>query len=1063
MRLVLKNDSDSQGDFSLSGKAILAGHDPSECQLVWARERWPTVSRLHAEFRVVHGVCYLTDLDSESGTYVDGRRITQAIPVRIGSRIQFGHNGPQVSVLRVELVDSIPAPAGTGAEVAAPPRAGGLHGGAGKIVLPPSAQRKRTPPKAAHLEIEGDHAVNVRRLELTKDVTRFGRAPKLDIVFDVAATYVSRTHAEVQRSPDGYVLSDLNSFNGTLLNNQRITGPRLLADGDTIRLGQRGPVLRFRQTGLRLPASPQPLPPTPERAARYEPTTPYVGPGGMAAGTPPQLETDDREPILVLSLRGKATYSIGRAPDSDVQLDGLQISKRHANLVVEGTQVVIEDNHSTNGVYVNGRRLVGRAAIGRHDIIQIGPFLLRADVRRGLEVFDTRSRVRIDSIGLTKVVPSNAGGGTIKLLDGITLTIQPNEFVGLLGPSGAGKSTLIDALNGTRPATAGQVLINNLDLYQHLNGLKQSIGYVPQDDIIHRELTVYRTLYYVARLRLSQDVSASEVEVLVNEVTDVTGLTERRHVPVAQLSGGQRKRVSVAVELLTKPSTIFLDEPTSGLDPGTEEKIMVLFRQIADSGHTVVLTTHAMENVKLFDKIVVMMQGKLVFYGTPGEALHYVKAKSFKELYDKLEEPVAQHLADAPRLPADASAEQQNEHKAQLAHIREKVAEDWRQKFESTPQYEHNVREPQRKLPQLKPAPVPKPQRATFRNGLLQWRILCRRYGEVLRHDKSNLLILFGQAPIIAFLTWLAVANTSPRDFLYFIISLVPVWFGTSIAAREVIRERAIYNRERMVNLGLLAYVGSKIGVLTLIISLQCLLMLGTLKVFAAMGVLKLPTQYGGLPQLLVMILTGMVGIALGLLVSASVKTSEMATSIVPLLLIPQILFSGLVGVPQGVTKVAGALMPATWSFDEMKRLSSAEVKALRGKGDGAEPAFGRGGRGLYKQVEDENDITVEDRERKMQDYKAGQEDKVEQFRKDMEDYQRKLAAGARTARRPDSVELDPPPAKPKIRLVPDDLSDYVDFLHPWGAVWLNPLILFLMFFCLSAVTIGVLRAQDAK
>jgi ABC-type multidrug transport system ATPase subunit len=245
----------------------------------------------------------------------------------------------------------------------------------------------------------------------------------------------------------------------------------------------------------------------------------------------------------------------------------------------------------------------------------------------------------------------------------------------------------MDSLNGMRPASSGQVLINNLDLYRHLDSLKQSIGYVPQDDIIHRELTVYRTLYYVARLRLSSDVSRREIDQIVNEVMDVTGLSERRDVPISQLSGGQRKRVSIAVELITKPSVIFLDEPTSGLDPATEEKIMKLFRQIAESGRTVILTTHAMENVKLFDKIVVLMRGKLVFYGAPQEALAHVKADSFKDLYDKLEGPVDQQLAALPPLPPNASKAQAGERKRQREQISEQVAEDWKKKFQQTEQY----------------------------------------------------------------------------------------------------------------------------------------------------------------------------------------------------------------------------------------------------------------------------------------------------------------------------------------------------------------------------------------
>ncbi|MGB8510868.1 MAG: FHA domain-containing protein [Pyrinomonadaceae bacterium] len=923
-----------------------------------------------------------------------------------------------------------------------------------KIRLPAAAGKgRRGPAKPAFIEVAGDDPVNVRRLELNKDVVRFGRAAELDLVFDVAASFISRIHAEVRRTPDGYVLNDLNSFNGTLLNGQRITGPRLLRDADAIQLGLRGPLLRFHQAdGLHL-APPKPLPAAPDRRPDLSTTVTRVRLPSQAVPPP---DVSSREPISVIPFDGKPSYVVGRVPESDVQLDGLQISKRHATLTVVGSQVSVEDNASTNGVYVNGRRLLARTTVGPRDLIQIGPFVLRADASRGIEVFDTRARLRVDSVGLTKVVSGGHGGEAIKLLDNISLTIQPNEFVGLLGPSGAGKSTFVDALNGMRPASAGQVLVNNLDLYQNLNWLKQSIGYVPQDDIIHRELTVYRTLYYVARLRLSEDVSVAEVDSIIAEVIDVTGLAERRHVPVAQLSGGQRKRVSVAVELLTKPSIIYLDEPTSGLDPATEEKIMMLFRQIADSGHTVMMTTHAMENVRLFDKIIVLMQGKLVFYGTPSEALAYVKAASFKELYDKLEEPVSQQLAGQPWPATGATPDEQQAHKRRLAQAREQAAEEWKRRFEQTPQYEQNVRQPQSGLPQIKPAPPPPKRRTALRNGLSQLATLSQRYAEVLRRDRFNLFILFGQAPVIAFLTYLAVGANSPRDFLYFILSLVPIWFGISVAAREIIRERAVYNRERMVNLGILPYVGSKLVVLTFIVSLQCLLLFGTLKLFSYFGTLKLPGLYGGLPQLLVMTLTAMVGISLGLLVSACVKTSEMATSLVPLLLIPQILFCGLTGVPDGVNKAVGALMPATWSFDEMKRLSNRQINVLRGKDEGAQAAFNNEGRGLYKQVRYESERAVENKEREIDKYKAEQEERIKRIHAEMEDQQRRHQRGRRT-----ETDLDPPSGKIAVSFVPDDLSNYVDFLHPWGGPWLNASMLLLMFLGFTAATVGVLKAQD--
>ena len=205
----------------------------------------------------------------------------------------------------------------------------------------------------------------------------------------------------------------------------------------------------------------------------------------------PTSRPSPAEPQLLarLSFDNRAQLSIGRAPDNDIRLDGLQISNHHARFALSNANVTVEDTGSTNGVYVNGERISGRRQVQLSDVIQIGPFVLQGDTSQGVAVYDTRSKTRIDGINIVKMVPNRAGGGTIKLLDDIGLTIQPNEFVGLLGPSGAGKSTLMDALNGMRPASSGFVLINNLDLYRHLDSLKQSIGYVPQDDIIHRELT----------------------------------------------------------------------------------------------------------------------------------------------------------------------------------------------------------------------------------------------------------------------------------------------------------------------------------------------------------------------------------------------------------------------------------------------------------------------------------------------------------------------------------------------------------------------------------------------
>ncbi|MCY7374624.1 MAG: ATP-binding cassette domain-containing protein, partial [Pyrinomonadaceae bacterium] len=851
----------------------------------------------------------------------------------------------------------------------------------------------------------------------------------------------SRKHAEIRRTNGNLVIHDNGSFNGTLVNDQRISAPTPLYHEDRIELGLGGPIIKLNApskiaprgasvAGQRAVAIGQ-LANLDVSPIENSSKTMVVNLGNRQSGA---KEKSAVQPSLLMSLTfgNKNELTVGRDEKSDIRIDGLQISNRHAKLSRTNAGIFIEDQNSTNGVYVNGSR-VSRQMITPNDSVQIGSFQIRIDNAGNIGVFDTRSKTRIDSVNITKDVKNRAGGGTIRLLDTVSLSIQPNEFVGLLGPSGAGKSTFMDALNGMRPASGGSVLINNLDLYQHLDSLKQSIGYVPQDDIIHRELTVYRTLFYVAKLRLSSDVSRPEIDQIIEEVLDVTGLTERRDVPINQLSGGQRKRVSIAVELITKPSVIFLDEPTSGLDPATEEKIMKLFRQIAESGRTVILTTHAMENVKLFDKIVVLIRGKLAFYGKPDEALAHLGAKSFKELYDKLEEPIEQKIKQS-----GGSGNRQQ--------ITEQVAEEWKQKFTRTPQYKKNVYEPLKDVGKVQSAGVQKKNRLGVFGSIRQFVTLSRRYWEVLFRDKLNLFILLAQAPIIAVMVYFVMGANQPRDFAYFVLSLVSVWFGISVSAREIIRERAVYNRERMVNLGLLPYIFSKLFVLGIIVGIQCLTLFVPLKLLDLVGLMPMPGELLGIPQFWVMLLTAGVGIAFGLLISALVKTSEMATSLVPLILIPQILFSGLVGVPTGINKAAGLLMPTTWSFDTMKRFSTLDTLEK----EGTDPNGKTDGKGLYKYIESENDKIIADAKLDLDNYKGTSESKLKGFEDD-------LKAGKNVS----APKLgEPPPIKNAVK-IPEDLSSYINFLHPWMHEILNQLVLMLMFFILTLATLIVLRLQD--
>ena len=993
---------------------ITIGRDAAECDVAFDSAQFPMVSRKHAELRLQDGRWSVKDLNSSYGTYLNGQRVTQPGQVPVGSKLQFGMDGPTIVVVWFEVVSDtfqpVPqAPVSVAAPVAV----------AQAVPKPASAP---TSIPSAQLDFVGSPPRPP--VKLLRPSIWIGREKDCDVIFPSDTATVSRRHAEVAFESGDFIIKDNKSFNGTLLNGQRISTPLPLYHKDEIQLGLGGPVLVFN--------SPERVPPVgaslagqrsvhaiegaKSAADLYKTMVASFGHVSASAG-----HADEPQLMMTVPFGDKTDLTIGRDESNDIRIDGLQISKHHARLRRSGSDILIEDLHSTNGVFINGTR-VSKQAIRPDDSAQIGSFVIRVDQAENVGVFDSRSKIRIDVVNISRQLRGR-GGVRINLFDSVSLSIEPNEFVGLLGPSGAGKSSLVEAMNGVRPAKNGHVLINHLDVNRHFDSLKQSIGYVPQEDIIHRELSVYRTLYYVARLRLSRDVSKREIDQIVNEVMDVTGLAERRNVQISKLSGGQRKRVSIAVELITKPSVIFLDEPTSGLDPATEDRIMRLFKQIADSGRTIVMTTHAMENVKMFDKIAVLMRGKLVFFGKPEDALKHFNADNFNELYAKLEEPV------------NEGVKQHGE--SNRTNLEDHAAEEWRQKFAGTPQYRILIEEPLKQIGTLPRSGVRKRRRLGIFGAIRQWMTLSRRYAEVLLKDKLNLFILFVQAPVIAILTFIVMGANRPRDFVYFVLTVVAIWFGTSVSAREIVREAPVYKRERMFNLGIIPYLFSKLLVLGVIVFLQCVLLYLPLKFFHATGLMPMPGFLYGIPQFWVILLTAAVGIGTGLLVSSLVKTSRMATSLVPLILIPQILFAGLVGVPYGLNRVISMTIPAAWSFDTMKRFSTLETL----EPEGANPRDGTKGLGLYKFVESEN-------------HKA-----LDKAKKDLDNL-KQISGG-------DIQSGDPSIADefvvPEIKKVPEDLSPYVTFLHPWMNEVLNQLVLVLMFWILTACTLIVLRLKDIK
>ncbi|NNE65918.1 MAG: FHA domain-containing protein [Pyrinomonadaceae bacterium] len=1055
MKIVLaieKRKDEPAVEETFTKSLIRFGRDADKCDVAFDNRVFKMVSRHHADIRFSKGVWRVGDMGSSFGTYLNDGRIEKPCEIRTGSTIQFGEGGPCAHVIWLEAGEaSKPEEVGKAAspqrevqprqEVSNTPKFSEKSEQIAPMTFPGASANRESVSKPTEklfgkLRFEQDperSAVEIKSEELW-----LGRDPSCDVAFEESAVMVSRKHACIRRSGSAFLLDDNDSFNGTLVNEQRISSTVPLYDEDRVRLGPGGPVLVVDSSGSKQ---------KPGKAAAgqrsvganqlpdskvdmdYSGTMVFSMPS-ETTGSTDQTE-NPRQLLVQVGFGDKNVLTVGRDPKCDITLDGLQISSTHARLRRTADKVIVEDVASTNGVFVNGER-VSRKVVDVSDTVRIGAFVLEIDAFGNVCVFDTRSKTRIDSVNISKRVKNRAGPGMIQLLDDISLSINPNEFIGLLGPSGAGKSTFMDAINGMRPPTEGTVLINGLDLYAFLDSLKQSIGYVPQDEILHEGLTVEKTLYYIAKLRLSRDVTENEIDKIIDEVLDVTDLAERRGVAIQELSGGQRKRVSIAVELITKPSVIYLDEPTSGLDPATEEKIMLLFRQIAESGRTVILTTHAMENVKLFDKIVLLMRGKLVFYGKPEEALSHFGASSFKDLYDKLEEPVEEEL--------------QNSGDGHRFEVTDRVAANWRNKFQKTKQYRENIQEPLVEISTREFSRTAKRSRLGIFGSIKQWLTLTSRYSRVLLKDKFNLFILFAQAPVIAVLVFFVMGSDQPRDFAYFALSLCAIWFGTSVAAREIVRERKIYERERMVNLGILPYLGSKYTVLGLIVAVQCLLLFIPLKFFDITGLMPMPGFLAGIPQFIAMLLTAAVGITLGVFVSAIVKTSETATSLIPLILIPQIIFSGLIGLPSGINKVVGLSMPAAWSFDTMKRFSTLDTLDE----EGALPNGETDGKGLYKSVEDENDKIITDAKQSIRDYER-------ELEKRMDDADRR-------ARNGEGVTFPKLPDRPKIgkaKRIPEDLSPYITFLHPWMHEFLNPLVLMLMAFTLFVGTVLVLKLQD--
>jgi ABC transport system ATP-binding/permease protein len=739
---------------------------------------------------------------------------------------------------------------------------------------------------------------------------RIGRDPGADIV--LSDPRVSWHHATLKADGRLWVLEDAGSTNGTFVGTERARHVDIRANC-VVRLGNPddGPVLRFE---------PQ-IPPEPPEPPR-RPGAAYGVPAGVrdqdaAELSLARLPSVDRRPTNRMPLPAKV-MRIGRTPDNDLIVSDLGVSRKHAELRKSQSgryQIIDLDSH--NGTYVNGER-VSRAELSEQDIVSIGNATFRLAEGELREYLDTGD-VSFEARELRVQVQ----GGKV-LLNDVSFPIPERCLLGVIGPSGAGKSTLLNALTGMRPADTGTVLYDNRDLYRHYAELRHRIGLVPQKDIMHTQLTPRTALNYAAELRFPSDTRKTERTSRVEEVLGELSLTERADVRAEKLSGGQLKRVNVALELLTRPSLLFLDEPTSGLDPGLDAIVMEQMQQLAHDGRTVIVVTHSVENLHTCDRLLVLVPGgKIAYYGPPQDGLAYFGQSRWADVF---------RAFDA------------------------QPGRDWDGEFRRSKEYVRYVSNPMTPtappggLPGARPGqdrqpPSPPPRR---RGRLRQLSTLSRRYLRVIAADRFYL----GSIIVLPILLGILVRVLEPAQGLggaggmsaqvsttLLVLMIMACLLGVVNSVREVVKERPIYIRERAAGLSPGAYLASKVLILGVIALFQAVVM-------TSIGLLGHPLPPTGsfltgapLAELILAVaFLEFASSCVGLLVSAVVSSSDKAMQWIVLLTMIQLVFSGsILTLPGkvGLEQVA-VIAPARWGMAALASTVRLNVlnPAMSGKPD---------------------------------------------------------------------------------------------------------------------------------
>lgn len=601
-----------------------------------------------------------------------------------------------------------------------------------------------------------------------------------------------------------------------------------------------------------------------------------------------------------VSLAGIDQLDIGRFADNGLVIANPTVSAHHARIArtPDGAWTIC-DLRSSNGTQV-GSRFVTPGAWER---LNSGSTISLGNARMVfldacLLLFKERQGVDVACEGLVRYRKNK--GRTIVTTDHVALHIKRGEFVAIVGGSGSGKSTLLNELNGSEPADEGRVTIDGVDLYANYDNLKTSIGYVPQQDIVYDNLTLESMLRSAAKLRMTPDSTAAEREARVNEIIDLLELGHVRTNLIGRLSGGQKKRASIAVELLADPRLLFLDEPTSGLDPGIERRLMQTLSSMAHDGRTIILVTHTTLNLHLCDQVVFLGQGgKLCYAGRPEQATSFFGVTDLVDAYNK--------ISEAP--------------------------ERWQQQFAKTRE-------------RLQPLPTVTEKAGRSRrlpSKVSQFFTLSGRYLRLILNDRSRLLLLLAQGPLLA----AVIALVASKDCFaiyergkscMFALSCAAFWLGVFDSIQEVCKERDIFLREYGGGVRLGAYVASKVVVLGGLCVLQAAMLCATFlavcdHVGKAGGTLTdgCLLSSGPLEMMVTTTLLTVSAMCLGLLVSALFDNPDRAIAMAPLLIMPQILFAGVVFKldPGSISERASYAVNCRWGMEALGTTLDLDAKDL--------------------------------------------------------------------------------------------------------------------------------------